>query len=550
AGICGSDDDLKNFRAGHFINSNTGWATGHYLGGGPFTSQEYVCKTTDGGIAWVTQLNNPDWGLSSICFINENTGWAGGSNELWKTTDSGNSWNSQVHYFAKNIKFLNSQTGYLANGSNIYKTTNTGENWFTIGNTNGRDISLIGSNILYTVGGFGSMTKSSNGGNSWIQVSRSISNNLLWSVVFPDINTGFITWSGVIMKTTNSGEIWKSIYYDSSHYFNRITFVNNQTGWTTSGQILNKTTDGGLSWNLQNMNQPGSIEGIEFKNSNTGWLTVEPSGFGYYAVKTTNGGENWISFYAYNYHLDNVEIYSFDDLNIGIVANNVSLVTSNGGLNWQSFPNTYSFNSSSRDDGNNLYACNFNQVYKSTDFGRTWQLISNSIQNSVTIIKMVDSNTGYLAGLRGSLLKSTNGGISWVTQNSMIGTQIRSIAVADTNCWVVGDGGIILSTAKGGTIISGITQNNSLSTDFLLFQNYPNPFNPSTKIQYSLPNNSYVTLKVYNIIGREMQTLVSKEQRSGNYEIEFSGNNLPSGVYFYRLEASNFVQTKRMVLIK
>ena len=85
---------------------------------------------------------------------------------------------------------------------------------------------------------------------------------------------------------------------------------------------------------------------------------------------------------------------------------------------------------------------------------------------------------------------------------------------------------------------------------FSLFQNYPNPFNPMTKIKYQIPELSFVTLKVYDVLGNEVITLVSEEKPIGNYEVEFDATVLPSGIYFYRLQAGSFVETKKMVLMK
>jgi hypothetical protein len=89
---------------------------------------------------------------------------------------------------------------------------------------------------------------------------------------------------------------------------------------------------------------------------------------------------------------------------------------------------------------------------------------------------------------------------------------------------------------------------------FTLYQNYPNPFNPTTKIKYSIPVGTQhavsVQLKVYDILGREVATLVNKQQQPGNYEVEFNASNFASGVYFYQLRAGNFISTKKMILLK
>ena len=86
---------------------------------------------------------------------------------------------------------------------------------------------------------------------------------------------------------------------------------------------------------------------------------------------------------------------------------------------------------------------------------------------------------------------------------------------------------------------------------FKLGQNFPNPFNPTTKINYEIPNDSKVKLIIYDILGREVKKIVNDElKKAGRYVVDFDGTNLASGVYFYRIEAGNFVESKKMVLIK
>jgi len=93
-------------------------------------------------------------------------------------------------------------------------------------------------------------------------------------------------------------------------------------------------------------------------------------------------------------------------------------------------------------------------------------------------------------------------------------------------------------------------EDNSIPTEFSLVQNYPNPFNPSTKIKCQIPKISFVTLKVYDVLGNEVAALVNEEKQTGTYEITWYAENLPSGVYFYQLKAGSFVETKKMVLMK
>ena len=91
---------------------------------------------------------------------------------------------------------------------------------------------------------------------------------------------------------------------------------------------------------------------------------------------------------------------------------------------------------------------------------------------------------------------------------------------------------------------------NPAPADYALQQNYPNPFNPATTISYSLPLKSQVELVIYNTLGESVMQLVNEEKEAGRYSVEFNATSLPSGIYFYRLQAGSFVETKKMVLMK
>ncbi len=124
---------------------------------------------------------------------------------------------------------------------------------------------------------------------------------------------------------------------------------------------------------------------------------------------------------------------------------------------------------------------------------------------------------------------------------------------------------IINGVVYGHTTITAIKEKeNQIPQKFALYQNYPNPFNPATTIKYSIltpprPSPSqgegvreglYVSLKIYDVLGREVLTLVNKKQPPGNYQVTFDAGNLPSGVYFYRLETSGFSKSKKMLLVR
>lgn len=118
----------------------------------------------------------------------------------------------------------------------------------------------------------------------------------------------------------------------------------------------------------------------------------------------------------------------------------------------------------------------------------------------------------------------------------------RSVFAA-TIGWVVANGGLITGIGNNTSVLN-------LPDNFNLSQNYPNPFNPTTKINYTLPTSGLVTLKVYDILGKEVASLVNEVKTSGRYEVQFNASNLSSGTYFYRLETGKFVETKKMLLLK
>jgi hypothetical protein len=107
---------------------------------------------------------------------------------------------------------------------------------------------------------------------------------------------------------------------------------------------------------------------------------------------------------------------------------------------------------------------------------------------------------------------------------------------------------VYTDTVSGSTSVEIIDEN--IPSEFTLSQNYPNPFNPATKIQYSIPEASFVQLKVYDIIGNEVSTLVSEEQSAGSYRVDFDGQGLSSGIYFYKIQTGNYAETKKMNLLK
>jgi hypothetical protein len=164
---------------------------------------------------------------------------------------------------------------------------------------------------------------------------------------------------------------------------------------------------------------------------------------------------------------------------------------------------------------------------------------------------------GY-TGSAGLIAKTTNGGTNFDVLPTITSNSLNCVRFSGTNVgWIVGDNGVILKTTTGGITFEQ-ESTVDIPSNFKLFQNYPNPFNPNTIIRYTIPRGSpigafgddKVTLKVYDIIGREIETLVNENLKPGTYEVKFDGSKLASGVYFYKLQAGDFQETKKLILLK
>lgn len=159
--------------------------------------------------------------------------------------------------------------------------------------------------------------------------------------------------------------------------------------------------------------------------------------------------------------------------------------------------------------------------------------------------------TGDIYYMWGIIANTTDGGETWSLQECPTDQWPLEVFFVNSEIgWVTAYSGVILKTNTGGLLAVEQDKIKNKPSNFFLSQNYPNPFNPSTKINFSIPQTRFVTLKIYDIIGKEISTLINEEKPAGNYEVEFNGSNLSSGVYFYKIKAGSFINTKKFVLIK
>jgi hypothetical protein len=232
--------------------------------------------------------------------------------------------------------------------------------------------------------------------------------------------------------------------------------------------------------------------------------------------------------------------------------------STNFGQSWEIIIEGVYFTQLLEDDSLSLYALSGidgNKLYISEDEGNTW--ITRN--NPVTKCLAVDNSGRLFRFYSNHIWYSVDKGITWIdVDNSGLGYISIYDAVIDHNnrIYLATNEGVYLGEAD--SIVVSV-EKYQLIKSYYLSQNYPNPFNPTTKIKYRIPQSpllggdgrgGLVTLKVYDILGRENVTLVNEEKPAGEYEVEFNAANLPSGIYFYQLEAGSYSETKKMILLK
>jgi hypothetical protein len=316
--------------------------------------------------------------------------------------------------------------------------------------------------------------------------------------------------------TTDGGITWDSTEI-SNEGFNIIHFYTGERGIAISGSHGWTTTDGGRTWNRKG--EVGIEKDIYFYNEKLGWMVGEgPGNDAGHVAKTTGGGSTWEFATVYFTPLNGITfIDSLKGFAVGASAGGGYYITKDGGENWQSPPilKMYGYDLGFINDKDG-WITQWGQIIRTSDGGDTWtkQLIDYAGYQFIKLMILKKDKVAYVLG---------------VNPNDNTATLLR----AD------------LSN------ITDVKEKKEVITDkYYLAQNYPNPFNPSTIISYDLSATGHVLLKVYDILGREVATLVDKIQPVGRYKVEFNGSNLSSGIYFYSLTAGDFNQTKKLILMK
>ncbi len=411
-----------------FTDKSTGYAAG--LGG-------TILKTTDGGSKWNRLFSGTANALFCVSFLNQSTGVAAGFNTLLKTTNKGKSWVQQNINIPPSssivgISFIDSNTIFAAGnspGGAFYKTTNNGINWQAIplgltylfgGSVDlVRGMSFMNKSTGFIVTDFGTVLKTINSGKSW-QKDSSFRPSVEKLAVMRSVNVldseyiNICGGGGTVIRSTNAGHSWYAATGNKKS-IRANCFVNSKIGFCVGEDgSISKTPDGGMDWYAQGTFTNRFLNSIFFVNELTGYIAGD-SGLIY---KTTDTGISWNSQVGYR---------GFNGRSIYFVTKDTGIVAGGNQDNERAF------------------------IFKTTNGGNSWLKVFDSLSlGLLNSIGFINNNTGFITGNNGNLLKTTNAGDTWVTNNIHV-ENLNSISFADSlNGIIVGTNGLTFNTTTGG----------------------------------------------------------------------------------------------------
>ncbi len=533
-----------------------------------------VIKTTNSGENWYevnTGIYFP-FQYTDIDIRNNLAFIAGDNSKILRSTDFGMNWDSvstcyNCDHPIYKVKIFNDSEAIFIGDVNFY-TNDTGKSFSGPGYSNARGFDLINIDSGYFCGEKFVSRKNSDpyNGEVWLpfniyklDIISAIDENNCWVIG----DGGYYPYtSNHAYQTNNSGNKWnfKKIYYDRRLQFTGIKFYDLNIGFLAGSDVNNdfilKTTDGGINWYQVYYDTTYTYN--DFKNFFRTSTTLYVFDAFNKALISTNNGMNWTIHPNFsNYGNSSVTVIT-DSIFYAVTPNYTKniLKSTNAGLFWDTLIH-YIWQPDWQDisfinESTGFFVGARENVIRTTDGGHELTEITLSFppnySDILNDVQLVDSEFVYIVSSQGNIFRSTNLGNSWENQHSGVVNSLNYVEFINRNTgWVVGDNGIILHTTNAGSLWNN---NNNIVYKYTLSQNYPNPFNPSTTIKFQIPEPGNVSIKVYDITGREVESLLTKFLNPGEYRVSFIPKNLATGVYFYTLIAENYKASRKMVLIK
>ncbi len=554
-----SSGTFENLRDVYFYDVNTGWVVGN---------AGQVLKTTNYGQTWNVNSFPALTNNNCVFFVNANTGFIGNSNgNVYKTTNGGTNWASYpsgISYEVTSLFFTSETIGYLGSSNGqIRYTSNAGVNWTYIGQVPGRvnKINFVDAFRGWAVENYGFIYRTTNAGANFYYTRPS--SNAISGIQFISTTYGYACGdSGRIYKSTNGGVNWTEINTGyTSVKLNKIALLHPEIviAVGSSGNILH-TIDGGTNW-IGQLPTAYTLNGIFYiPNSIYGYCVGDlgiilrsfttPGGGGCIGNSTTQVGYPFISGY-----MDGRTDMLF-------LRNEIALVT---GMNAGYIRSIgFYFTNYSNQALNNfkikMQNTTMNSVTQFTSSG--WMIAYDSTYTVPgTGLRTINLQVPFYWSGNNILMEICFNNSANSTNSTVYSTSSPNRTYYNRANLPTGDGCVDITTGSVQTyrpnvcfyltVISGTGNSHNYTPDkFSLHQNYPNPFNPVTKIQYDIAKKSDVTLNIYDILGKHIETMVNETKDAGSYIVEYNASALPSGLYFYKLEAGNFSEVKKMILIK
>jgi photosystem II stability/assembly factor-like uncharacterized protein len=389
----------------------------------------------------------------------------------------------------------------------------------------------------WVAGDSGSIFCTSDGGLNWIQQQSNTTNKIMrlfflddnraWALAWAEGGASANSFYGTeILKTTDGGENWSVEQYREENVFLRgIYFLDTLNGFAggVPAQFL-ETTNGGLTWERANIDSGtfSQFPVIDFKFYNQLYGFACGGRFDIAGViwRTTTGGDNWTAIDAQYTPPDDLwDIHFFDSLNVMAVGGD---------------PDFFGVG-----------------IMQSTDAGISWDYYEIGVYGQALAVSFRTENEGWAVVPQSEAFVATfDYGVNWLTYLTPDSSKLYDIIFTDSlTGYAVGQEGVIV---KYKYQPPDFVNENLLPVvgDFILYQNFPNPFNPSTSISYYLSEPGQVSVKIYNILGTHIATLIEDYKSSGNHSVLWNAENEPSGVYYFQLNMNGKMATRKMVLLK
>jgi len=407
---------------------------------------------------------------------------------------------------------------------------------------------------------------------TWTLVESDVLSGDFDKTHFISPQVGWILGRSQIFRTVDGGESFQEVVpsdedpeFEWQREYQEIFFSDDQTGWIiTRYEGIFRTVDGGETWNRIADGTDHSINSAWFHGLNTGWMAGNSGEI----KRTGDGGQTWEELDSGTDESLN-EIRFADDQNGWAAGNEGTILrTTDGGDIWQvqSSGTDLDLEGLGVHDAQTAWVAGEDEIILNTDDGgTTWttQHLAEEISfrtPDLESIFAIDQDTVWAVGGRSRepslMMFSIDGGESWARVPAPADEHITDVYLTSAqNGWAVGDNGTILKytgpDGESGTPVSIDPDDSSeLVSELELDQNYPNPFNPTTRIRYSLPEQSSVRLDVFNMLGQRVAVLVNEHKSTGSHTVSFDASGLSSGMYFYRLQTDSQTLARQMMLIK